>query len=540
MRWLRTALAFAAVALAYFHRLDRPLLWDDEADTGVGARNALRTGLPSAFDGKNLVYFDNGTQLSRSLLSKRIPWVQYYVGALSIAVFGDSTAGLRALFALAGLLAFFPLRAAFAARRMKCPDIAAALVLLAPQTVLFQRNARYYPILILLFSCLVWLLSRDFKAKRTRRTAGTTIFVLFFFTHSFAAACAAGSLLLFCALWRKRDIPDHLLASALGFLPWFAWSRLIGPAVRPPSFPSFDAMRADLGAWLGVFGRAFRATLADLDVVGALPLILLAALVAVLCARGRRRLAALCAEPLFGFVLLAILVQAAATAAVFGTEGNGQFALIRYMPHLAAFAVAACLVAADAAVPAAPPFLAIGAFAIACNLGTLSHWIPLFGRTAPASWAGPVFAEIADPDPGAWNEVFSRLRAEPAAPPGGEAVVLVIPDWTQAMAVFYLGDRYLVPPETLVQTAAGWSLRGPDPRLRDLVGVRAYERLDSRPEWIIDSAGFFRAPPMGFEAAGSFPSRRANPRDGARPELTRHAFPGSSAVSSITLFRASR
>ncbi len=69
--WFQIALALAVVAGAYLYRLDRPLLWGDEADTGVVARNVLRVGYPVAYDDRNVTMFENGSQLNRELVCKK-------------------------------------------------------------------------------------------------------------------------------------------------------------------------------------------------------------------------------------------------------------------------------------------------------------------------------------------------------------------------------------------------------------------------------------------------------------------------------------
>jgi hypothetical protein len=104
-----TCITFALVAFAYLFRLATPVFWNDESDTGVLARNVRQAGLPVAYDGRNAVTFEGCSQLGEGLLSKKLPWLQYYVGAASQVVFGDTTGGTRALFALVGLAAFFPL-----------------------------------------------------------------------------------------------------------------------------------------------------------------------------------------------------------------------------------------------------------------------------------------------------------------------------------------------------------------------------------------------------------------------------------------------
>src|SRR5262245_54234402 len=49
LKWLRGSLAVVVVATVYLWRLDQPLLWPDEADTGIFARNVLRSGYPVAY-----------------------------------------------------------------------------------------------------------------------------------------------------------------------------------------------------------------------------------------------------------------------------------------------------------------------------------------------------------------------------------------------------------------------------------------------------------------------------------------------------------
>ena len=75
-RWqyLRVSLAVFVIAFAYLYRLDRPLLWIDEAQTGIAARNILHHGHPTAFDGRNAALCDNGRTLDTNLLFKQLPW----------------------------------------------------------------------------------------------------------------------------------------------------------------------------------------------------------------------------------------------------------------------------------------------------------------------------------------------------------------------------------------------------------------------------------------------------------------------------------
>lgn len=68
------AVALVVVVVACLWRLDRPLLWGDEADTAVSARGVLQHGCPVEFDGRNLSDFQNGGELNGDLVRIRVSW----------------------------------------------------------------------------------------------------------------------------------------------------------------------------------------------------------------------------------------------------------------------------------------------------------------------------------------------------------------------------------------------------------------------------------------------------------------------------------
>jgi len=530
MRWIRLSLILAAIAAVYFFRLGQPVLWADEADTGILARNVLRFGYPTAFDGRNLSLADDGAQLNRTLLSKKIPWVQYYVGALSLAVFGDDTAGLRALFALCGLLAFFPLEAVLRGR-VRCPDVSAALALLAPQIVLLQRSARYYPLLILLYALLVWHLYANFKSGRRRWAAAAVIFVLFFHTHPVAALCSAVALILFCLCGRREAVPGYLAASGAGFLSWLIWYELLGPPlVATPLTLAF--LTSNFALWWKGFSLGVAATAVDLDAVGCLPLLLWAGAVGLLCWRNRPALRGLGREPLVGFVLLNLLVQGVATGAVFGPETAAYFAILRYLPHLLVFAILAGFFVLNSAVRSTGAYLALCLVAVATNFLTLAHWAEPMGRKTPASWLAPVYAEIFHPPPSAWEGAIARLRSEASDRPGRDRVIVVWPPWTKETMIFYLGDLAYIRQSSL--SAAPTEANR---IIATAIGPEASRRLSGQPDWLVDLVGIFQSVPAGYVPDGAFPSYQANPDNGSRPELTRHSFAQAAPVGGIRLFR---
>jgi len=401
-------------------------------------------------------------------------------------------------------------------------------VLLAPQTLLFQRSARYYPLLVVLFAALCWHAASGPRRRGPRLALATALFVLLFHTHVAVATGCGLSALIFCALRRRALAWEYAIAAGGGLLAWLVWYRGLGPSLGPAT-TQLDLLAREPGRWLAQTLAAFAATWLDFDLAGAFPIVLWAALAALLWRR--RALARLWRDPLVAFLLVSLIVQTLLSAAVFGTETGYGYSLLRYHAHLVVALGMLGALALDAAVaPAAGP-AALLALWLACNPLALSFWIGREGRSVPASWVPPVVAEILRPRAEAWDQALQTLRA--ADGPSDE-VLLAMPPWTQEVALYYLGDRYLVPP--LFTPDAG----GAEAAFRRAVGEQAYARLVVQPSWVVDSLGMLPSPLEGYEVAARFASRRARPDDGTRPELTRHAFPDGADAGSVTLYHLRR
>ncbi len=530
MRWLRLFLILAAITTVYCYRLGQPLLWADEADTGIFARNVLRSGYPTAYDGRNISVADDGAQLSRGFLSKKIPWVQYYVGAASLALAGNDTAGLRLGFALLGVLTFFPLQAALR-RVVPHPDLLAALALLAPQVVLFQRSARYYPILILLYAVLVWHLSAEFRSQRWRWLIAAGVMVLLFHTHPFAAGCTVIALGLYCAAGRREALGGYLLASAVGFASWAVWYGLLGPSLASSDF-AFTLIPRHFGFWCEGLFLGTVSTVIDLDAVDCLPLLLWAAALGLLAWRDRPALRRLLREPLVAFVLLNVAIQAVATGALFGPETLERFSILRYLPHLALFSTVAGLVVLSAALRAHGAALVAGAAVLVCNILTFSYWVRPLPRTVPLSWAEPTYAEILRPPPNPWDSLIARMRSDALAPGGRDHALVVWPPWTEEIMNFYLGDVAFVRHSSLNPAAITINQE-----IYGFVGEAAYRRMAAPPEWLVEVLPLMRTAPAGYALEATFSFVRPHPDNSTRPELVRHPFGGGAPLGAIRLFR---
>src|SRR6266446_7466278 len=80
-------------------------LWQDEAETALLAKSILRTSLPIAIDGTNVVSQEAGREFGPGFLWRWSPWIQFYIAAASISLLGVTPFAVRLPFALLGWLA---------------------------------------------------------------------------------------------------------------------------------------------------------------------------------------------------------------------------------------------------------------------------------------------------------------------------------------------------------------------------------------------------------------------------------------------------
>ncbi len=212
--------AVLVAALLAFHGLTNHTFWDDEANTAIFGRNLLEFGSLTAWDGVNVIGFRTGAELSEDLSNIYMPPLQYYVAALGIAVFGETTFGGRVLFVLAGLAAI-ALVALFCRRFFGASSfwfLPPFLLALSPAFLLYIRNCRYYSLSALLFVSMLAALSSDLETRRSRVWAYSLAIssaLLLPFAHYLNAAGALASLPLFLALKRFRTKRHLTLLGAI-------------------------------------------------------------------------------------------------------------------------------------------------------------------------------------------------------------------------------------------------------------------------------------------------------------------------------------
>jgi hypothetical protein len=241
-------LVIALAALLSGTGIAQHVFWDDEANTAVIARNLLRTGTLTGWDGANLMAFRGGEDLDETLIQKTVPPLQYYVAAAGLAAFGESVWGARLPFLVLGLGALWFLgRWAAAQLGPRFPAWLPPLLLaLDAPYLLYIRQARYYALTLFCFAMLGWAWS-GLGQSRMRLWLGAAAALALFYSNYLCGLAAIAALAAFFAepRWRDRahlkffaliaglvggaavlvvarrhDAVPHHLASALQLLWW--------------------------------------------------------------------------------------------------------------------------------------------------------------------------------------------------------------------------------------------------------------------------------------------------------------------------------
>jgi hypothetical protein len=527
-------LCLCLIGFSYLWNLDKPVLWGDEAGTAAFSRTVLQGGHPFGYDGRNLLVYENCASVSDSLVPKKIPWVQYYVGAMSLCLFGDGTGGARLLFALIGMGAFFPLSATLR-ERSQHPIFFTTFVLVSPQVMLFQRNARYYSILIFLFSFALWTYFHDFKSNRFRWVAVISCSVLLFHTHPLAAFCAMSALLLFC-LVRDRGVASLYLVALLAGLGSWLLFYLSMKGGSSGQYLIVEALLQEPATYVRAFVGGIQAGFLDMDFVNVLPFGVLSILLLLLSAgRWREALFEAAKSPFAQIVILNLILQIVATAALLGYETVDRYSVLRYMPHMIPTSSVVLLLMVEKSLSAlrkggasrswVTPVVVVLLFA--SNVLTFSFWArPLPGRSHSLSWWTSVYGEVLCPKEDPVKEVVDLILSEPGGPTG--ETLWVRPAMMNEVFIYYAGHRYRIVPNIRRNSDC-------ERNVRQEIGDEDAGGFFRQPKWIIDFMHSVRRTPMGYEMR-QVPYYRDAP-DGSRPELTRHDFPGDRPKGNINVYK---
>lgn len=269
IRAIRISLLVVLVILSFWG-MGYSYLWSDEADTGIYAKQILKTGLPLSFDGRNLYAYRGGTEQDRRLLPVQNAWLQYYVAAASFKVFGITDWSARLPFVLCGIATVW--LAYLFARRLYAGERVALLALLLLSTnvqfLLFARQCRYYTLSSMLFMGILLTYSRCLGRVRDA-VWSAVLFVLMFLAHPLMFAAAVPALIVGTVPTGERRkalrcvlFPSVLaLCVSLVFMTWL-W-RYLPPHGSGSLFSNLAPSR---------FLRVFWLYLRDYNFTGAFPI----------------------------------------------------------------------------------------------------------------------------------------------------------------------------------------------------------------------------------------------------------------------------
>jgi hypothetical protein len=228
---------FAASFWLLFDHLDNHLLWGDEAETAVLAKNVVQFGVPRTWDGTNYLILHG--MIRHGTVDETpdhvwiwSPWMQNYLAASSFMLFGPTTWAARAPFALIGWLSglLLALVAWKIYRNHWVAMSAAALLGMSEVFLLHARQCRYYPISVFAEILLVFGIYELFASRRRGVWLTALALALFFYSNYIMAAANLPAVL--CAGWMlRKQGPTAVLRLAAVFgiftaaiLPWLIYA----------------------------------------------------------------------------------------------------------------------------------------------------------------------------------------------------------------------------------------------------------------------------------------------------------------------------
>ena len=213
----------ALAVLLLFWSLGGRYLWQDEAETALLAKSILKSGLPIASDGTNVVSQETGREFDADFLWRLSPWMQFYIASASIGLLGPTPLAARLPFALLGFLSL-PTVYVLSRKLFDSVDVArlsALYMALSVPFLLHARQARWHsPAYLLLVILLISVLSLA-RGEHLSLVVLVVSGSLLFYTNYFIAIGALLALLIAAPLLEQgsRFVKNLLIAFlAIGIL----------------------------------------------------------------------------------------------------------------------------------------------------------------------------------------------------------------------------------------------------------------------------------------------------------------------------------
>jgi 4-amino-4-deoxy-L-arabinose transferase-like glycosyltransferase len=253
--FLAGLLAVSSFLLLY--NLGGRLLWQDEAQTALIAKTVLAHGIPLVTDGINSFSQEYGVEAGADNIFKWHPWMEFYLTALSLKIFGINTFAAKLPFALMGImiimLVYFFAREISGSRRAAV--LAAVMLVFSAQFLIMAKQARYYSP-VMLFSILgLYEYTLIVSGKRKNILPLILYLTALFYTQNIYFGCLAAALLSHAAIYRKGYFLRILLAVMSSFIlcvPWLIFSGMAGFKKTYPSMMTPGQFISYLPQYIGM------------------------------------------------------------------------------------------------------------------------------------------------------------------------------------------------------------------------------------------------------------------------------------------------
>lgn len=233
------------MALLIFANMNNSLLWKDEAITANIGYNTLKYGYPKIWDDCNLISSTDGNSFNQLLVSSNYEWLQFYLCAISFAIFGKTTFAARFPFSIFALLSII-LIWIIAERVFKNLNKVICCTMfygLNVQFLLYSFQARYYSLVLFgIALCILAVLNAEEKIEHDKRLSWNNYFfiavsITFSFHSSRISGFTIATAIVFYLLYRYRRSSVKLIFSVVyGSMTWVIWYLINSVLLKAPSF----------------------------------------------------------------------------------------------------------------------------------------------------------------------------------------------------------------------------------------------------------------------------------------------------------------
>lgn len=233
------------MAFLIFADINNTLLWKDEAITANIGYNTLKYGYPKIWDGINLISSTDGNSFNQYLISSNYEWLQFYICALSFAIFGKTTFAARLPFAILALFSVILIwviaqRIFISLKRTICCTVFYGFNV---QFLLYSFQSRYYSLVLFGTAlCILAVLAVEGKIEQKKELSwydyffivGATVFI--FHSSRVSGFAMATAIILYLLYRYKRRAIKLIFSVILGMTTWIIWYFINSVLLGAPSF----------------------------------------------------------------------------------------------------------------------------------------------------------------------------------------------------------------------------------------------------------------------------------------------------------------